>query len=132
MHHSAVLPQRMRCVQSSITNESELLTWIYLTTADTPDIPVAASNPKHTIHGFDAELSLMLFDEDILHFRRFAKYVAAFWRMASSSSRSASCRLRRAFSRAEEVSVAVVYCVSCRAGIHTDWVHWQQRRQCVQ
>ncbi|MDM8957638.1 hypothetical protein QU872_25940, partial [Escherichia coli] len=25
------------------------------------------------------ELSLMFFNKDILHFRRFAKYVAAFW-----------------------------------------------------
>ncbi|OPL26747.1 hypothetical protein B5S45_04020 [Morganella morganii] len=48
----------------------------------------------------------MFFDEDILHFRRFAKYVAAFWRMASSSSRSASCRLRRAFSAASSFSRA--------------------------
>ena len=31
----------------------------------------------------------------MLHFRRFAQYVAAFWRIASSSSRSASWRLRR-------------------------------------
>ncbi len=44
------------------------------------------------------ELSLMFFNKDILHFRRFAKYVAAFWRIASSSSRSASWRLRRAIS----------------------------------
>ncbi|SFT58832.1 hypothetical protein SAMN05192562_1011004 [Kosakonia arachidis] len=63
-----------------------------------PGIPAASGNPKHTTHGFDDELSLMLFDEDKLHFRRFVKYVAAFWRMASSSSRSASCRLRRAIS----------------------------------
>ena len=27
----------------------------------------------------------MIFEKDILHFRRFSKYVAAFWRMASSS-----------------------------------------------
>lgn len=51
---------------------------------------------EHTAHCFDAELRLLFFNKDILHFRRFAKYVAAFWRMASSSSRSASWRLRRA------------------------------------
>lgn len=55
-------------------------------------------NLKYTAHGFDNELSLIFFDEDILHFRRFAKYVAAFWRMASSSSRSASWRFRQAIS----------------------------------
>ncbi len=55
-----------------------------------PDVPTTTGNLKYTAHGFDTEFSLMFFDEDILHFRRFAKYVAAFWRMASSSSRSAS------------------------------------------
>ncbi|BAI28748.1 hypothetical protein ECEPECA14_1078 [Escherichia coli EPECa14] len=49
-------------------------------------------------HCLDVEHSLMFFNKDILHFRRFAKYVAAFWRMVSSSSRSASWRLRRATS----------------------------------
>lgn len=45
--------------------------------AKTPGITTALGNPKHTTHGLDAEISLMNFDEDILHFRRFAKYVAA-------------------------------------------------------
>jgi hypothetical protein len=55
-----------------------------------PDVPAATGNLKYTAYGFDTELSLMFFDEDILHFRRFAKDVAAFWRMVSSSSHSAS------------------------------------------
>ncbi|MNP43194.1 hypothetical protein D3C76_1369970 [compost metagenome] len=83
---------------SSITDEPELLAWTGLMVTLAPAIPAATGNPKHTAHGFDAELSPMFFDKDILHFRRFAKYVAAFWRIANSSSRSASCRLRRAFS----------------------------------
>lgn len=40
-------------------------------------VPAATGNLKYTVHGFDTELSLMFFDEDMLHFRRFAKYVAA-------------------------------------------------------
>lgn len=55
-------------------------------------------------HRLNAEFSLMLLDKDILHFRRFAKYVAAYWRMASSSSRSANCLLRRAISAACSLS----------------------------
>ena len=64
--------------------------------------------PGATAHCFDTELRLMFFNRDILHLRRFAKYVAAFWKMASSSSRSVSWRLRRAIpvdissSRSEE------------------------------
>ncbi|SVY84334.1 Uncharacterised protein [Klebsiella pneumoniae] len=73
-----------------ITNKAELLTPVYLMTTLMPDVPTTTGNLKYTAHGFDTEFSLMFFDEDILHFRRFAKYVAAFWRMASSSSRSAS------------------------------------------
>jgi len=49
-------------------------------------IPAATGNPQYPTYGYDAELSPMLFDKDILHFRRFAKYVAAFWRIANSSS----------------------------------------------
>ncbi len=73
-----------------ITDKAEPLTLVYLMTTLMPDVPAATGNLKYTAHGFDIELSLMFFDEDILHFRRFAKYVAAFWRMASSSSRAAS------------------------------------------
>lgn len=73
-----------------ITDKAELLTPVYLITTLMPDVPAATGNLKYTAHGFNNELSLMLFDEDILLFKRFAKYVAAFWRMASSSSRSAS------------------------------------------
>lgn len=73
-----------------ITDKAEVLTPVYLMTTLMPDIPAATGNLKYTAHGFDTELSLMFFDEDILHFRRFAKYVAPFWRMASSSSRSTS------------------------------------------
>lgn len=55
----------------------ELLSPVYLIATGTPGILAAVSNPQHPAHGFDAELSLMLFDKEILHFRRFAKYVAA-------------------------------------------------------
>ena len=72
-----------------ITYKAELLTPVYLMTTLMPDVPAATGNLKYTTHGFDTELSLMFFNKDILHFRRFAKYVAAFWRMARSSSRSA-------------------------------------------
>ncbi|HBA7544041.1 TPA: hypothetical protein J1Y36_002891 [Escherichia coli] len=43
----------------------------------TPRIPAAADHPEYAAHCFDAELSLMFFNKDILHSRRFAKYVAA-------------------------------------------------------
>jgi hypothetical protein len=87
------------CFQdSSITDQKELLSPAYLMMTQTLGIPAAAGNPQYATHGFDGELSPMLFNKDILHFRRFAKYVAAFWRMASSSSRSANWRLRRAIS----------------------------------
>lgn len=95
---------------SIITNEPKLLTRAYLTAAAKLGMPAAASAPQDLVHGFDAEISPMIFDEDILHFRRFAKYVAVFWWMICSSSRSANCRLRRvfsaasSFSRAEEVT----------------------------
>lgn len=81
-----------------ITDLTELLPMIQLMAALAPGILAAAGHAQHTTHSFYAELCPMIFDEDILHFRRFAKYVAAFWRMASSSSRSASRRLRRAIS----------------------------------
>ena len=71
-------------------NEPELVVWAGLMATFEPRIQTASGNPEHATHGFDAELSLMLFDEDILHLRRFAKSVAAFWRMASSSACSAS------------------------------------------
>ncbi|PAL29930.1 hypothetical protein CEJ54_21005 [Escherichia coli] len=56
----------------------------------------------------------MFFNKDILHFRRFAKYVAAFWRIASSSACSASYRFRRAFSAASSRSRSdeVICCCS--------------------
>ncbi len=62
---------------SSITDELELLALAWLMVAQTPGIPTAAGNTEHTTHGVDAELCLVFFDEDILHFRRFAKYVTA-------------------------------------------------------
>ncbi|HAJ7145476.1 TPA: hypothetical protein HNO27_24465 [Escherichia coli] len=37
-----------------------------------------AGHPEHSAHCLDAELSLMFFNKDRLHFRRFAKYVTAF------------------------------------------------------
>ena len=87
------------CLRTATSQMSrELLARAYLMATQEPDILVASGNPKYTAHGFDAELSPIFFDKDIHHFRRFAKYVAVFWRMASSSSRSASCRLRRAIS----------------------------------
>lgn len=73
-----------------ITDKAELLTPVYLMTTLMPDVPATAGNQNYTANGFDTELSLMFFDEDILYFRRFAKYVAAFWIMASSSSRYVS------------------------------------------
>ncbi|KQI75817.1 hypothetical protein AM258_12585 [Escherichia coli] len=76
-------------MDSGIAGEPKLLAKAHLVTTPEPDIPAAAGNPKYTTHRFDAELCPMIFDEDILHFRRFAKYVAAFWRMASSSACSA-------------------------------------------
>ncbi|MCX8958434.1 hypothetical protein EHW66_11035 [Erwinia psidii] len=54
---------------------------------------------------FNIERCPVFFDKDRLHFRRFAKYVAALWKMASSSSRSASWRLSRTFSAATHFDV---------------------------
>jgi len=51
--------------------------------AQKPGIPAATGNPQYPTHGLKAELSLILFDKELLHFRHFAKYIAAFWRMAS-------------------------------------------------
>ncbi|APY79551.1 hypothetical protein LFZ26_22215 [Salmonella enterica subsp. enterica serovar Manchester str. ST278] len=88
-YHSAVCVTE--CLPGDvITDKAELLTLVYLMTTLMPDVPATTGNLKYTAHGFDTELSLMFFDEDILHFRRFAKYVATFWRIVSSSSRSAS------------------------------------------
>lgn len=70
---------------SSIIDELELLAWAGLMAMFDPRIPAASGHPEDATHGFDAELSLMHFDEDILHFRRFAEYVAGFWRMACTS-----------------------------------------------
>jgi len=79
-----------------------------------PDIPAASDHAKDATHRLNAELSLMFFDEDILHFRRFAKYVAAFWRIAYSSSHFASWRLRLVFSAANTLSHAdEVICCCC-------------------
>ena len=62
---------------SSILDELKLLAQASLMAAKTLCIPTAAGNTEHTAHGFDAERYLVVFDEDMLHFRRFAKYVAA-------------------------------------------------------
>jgi hypothetical protein len=69
------------CIRESLTtDESELLAQTWLMAAHTPGILAITGNQKHTTQGFDAKLSLMIFDEDILHLRRFARYVAAFWK----------------------------------------------------
>lgn len=60
-------------MDSGIAGEPKLLAQAHLVTTPEPDIPAAAGNPKYTTHRFDAELCPMIFDEDILHFRRFAK-----------------------------------------------------------
>lgn len=70
-----------------ITDKADLLTPVYLMTMLIPDVQAVTGNLKYTAHGFDIGLSLMFFDGGILHFRRFAKYVAAFWRIACFSSR---------------------------------------------
>lgn len=96
-HHSAVCVTE--CLPDDvITDKAELLTLVYLMTTLMPDVPATTGNLKYTAHGFGTEFSLLFFDEDILHFRRLAKYAAAFWRMASSSSPSASGRFRWAIS----------------------------------
>ena len=66
-----------------VTLLAKLLTWARLYTTGTPGIPAAAGHAQYPAHGFDTELCPMFFDEDMLHFRRFAKYVAAFWRIAA-------------------------------------------------
>lgn len=48
-------------------------------TSVAPGVPAATGNAQYPAHGFNAKLSLEFYDKDILHFRRFAKYVAAFW-----------------------------------------------------
>lgn len=75
------------CLQESITNGTvetapELLANTHHGALLLPCIPAVAGEPQHTTHGFNAEFDLVFIDKDILHFRRFAKYVAAFWRMA--------------------------------------------------
>ncbi len=88
----------------SITDQTELLPPVKLMATKTPCIPATAGHAQHPTHRFDTELCPIFFDEDILHFRRFAKYVAPFWRMASSPACSASWRFRRAFSAASSFS----------------------------
>ncbi len=73
-----------------ITDKAERLTPVYLMAPLMPEVSATTGHPKDATQGFDAELSLMFFGKDRLYFRRFAKYVAAFWRMVSFSSRSAS------------------------------------------
>jgi hypothetical protein len=58
---------------NGIADESGLLAQTYLVASEAADIPATAGNPKHTTHRFNAEFCLMIFDEDILHFKRFAK-----------------------------------------------------------
>ncbi len=109
-----------------ITGQTELLSRVYLMTPGAPGIPAATGHAQHPAHGFDGELSLIFFDKNILHFRSFAKYVAAFWRIASSSACSASWRLSRAFSassslsRADDVSCCCCFFASHRVAIHTN------------
>ncbi len=75
-HHSAVCVTE--CLPGDvITDKAELLTLVYLMTTLMPDVPATTGNLKYTAHGFGTEFSLMFFDEDILHFRRLAKYAAA-------------------------------------------------------
>jgi len=89
--HTITLLCPSECLTDShMTDEPELLVWAGLMATFEPHIQTASGNSEHATHGSDAEFGLMLFDEDIFHLRRFAKSVAAFWRMASSSACSAS------------------------------------------
>ncbi len=72
-----------------ITDKTELLTPVYLMTTLMPDVPATTGNLKGHLTGFDTELSLMFSIEDI-SFQALREVCRAFWRMASSSSRSAS------------------------------------------
>lgn len=77
--HTKTLLCPSECLtDSNITDEPELVVWAGLMATFEPRIQTASGNQEHATHGFDAELSLMLFDEGILHLRRFAKSVAAF------------------------------------------------------
>lgn len=58
-------------------------------------------------HAADLELANMLKDKGVLHFRLFAKYAAAFFRMTNSSAYLATCRFNRTFSRAKRSSIAL-------------------------
>lgn len=101
-----------RLISLALT-ERLLRAWLVAVTS--PDILAAAGNPKYTTHGFDTKLSPMLFEKDILYFRRFVKFVAAFCRMASSSSRSG-----QAFSAASSLSRSDdVSCCCCL--LHQAW-----------
>jgi hypothetical protein len=72
----------------------------------TPVIPAIAGHVKHPTHRPDTELFLIIFDEDILHFRHFAKHVTAFRRIACSS---ASYRFRQEISSAPTQSLLMFF-----------------------
>ena len=76
-----------------------------LSAADTTCIPAAAGHPEHAAHCLMLNSALMFFNKDILHFRGFREVCRGLWRIASSSSRSASLCLRRAISVTSPVHV---------------------------
>src|SRR5690606_10193006 len=73
----------------------------------TPAIEATTGHLKYSPHGRDSKIACILVHKHILHFRLLAKYVAAFFTMASSSACSASWRLRRAISPASCCSTSL-------------------------
>jgi len=102
--------------------------------AQTPDIPASACNLKHTTHDFDTKLSPILFDKDILHFRRFAKYVAAFWEWPALLPAPPAAISYGLFQQTFPAHVrkknvhSSACCARHKAVIHTGWVLGQQRQ----
>lgn len=74
------------------------MTRVYFCSSLILRILVVAGYSEYAVYCFDVEFSLMFFNKDIFYFRRFAKYVAVFWRIVSFLFRFVSWRLRRVIS----------------------------------
>ena len=91
--------------------------------------PATTGHAQHPTHPFDAVLYPMVFDKDILHFRRFSKYVAPVGNgqllklMALKLGNSANC----CSSRSDRYRPAAVFYAMHKVAIRTGWVHGHHR-----
>jgi hypothetical protein len=76
-----------KCIRNlAVEKFTPLLSLSGLVAAVTPTVIATARGTKNAAHALDFELLGMAFNKGVLHFMLFAKYAAAFFKMANSSA----------------------------------------------